>query len=162
LQAGRAILRGVSEIVVRAAEPDDLPALLALYAELTNGTPSAAAGDPETSRAALERVLTQTGRHLLVAMLDGRVVGTADLAIVPNITHRGTPWGIVENVVVASASRRRGAARALFSEIERIARCAGCHKVGLLSGKGRVAAHRFYGSVGYEPVSEGFKLYFDR
>lgn len=80
----------------------------------------------------------------------------------PNITHRGAPWGIVENVIVASAARRRGAARALFAEIERIARAAGCHKVGLLSGRQRTQAHDFYLGAGYEPVCEGFKLYFDR
>jgi GNAT superfamily N-acetyltransferase len=153
---------GVSEIEVRAAGQDDLEVLLALYAELTDGTPSAAAGDHEISNAALQRVLAQPYRHLLVAVLDGRVAGTADLAIVPNITHRGTPWGIVENVVVTGAARRRGVARALFVEIERIARAAGCHKVGLLSGNARVEAHSFYRSVGYEPVCEGFKLYLDR
>jgi GNAT superfamily N-acetyltransferase len=152
----------VSQIEVRAAEPEDLVALLALYAELTDGTPSAAPGDPETSRTVLKHVLTQADRHLLVAVLDGRVVGTADLAIVPNITHRGTPWGIIENVVVAGAARRRGAARALFGEIERLASAAGCHKVSLLSGKARAEAHSFYRSVGYEPVCEGFKLYLDR
>ena len=147
---------------MRAAKPEDLLALLDLYGELTEGTPSAAPGDPDIVRSALERVLAQTDRHLLVAVLDGRVVGTADLAIVPNITHRGTPWGVVENVVVASAERRQGVARALFAEIERIARAAECHKVGLLSGKARVEAHVFYRSVGYEAVAEGFKLYFDR
>src|ERR1035437_4273058 len=174
---------GVSQIEVRAAEPDDLVALLALYAELTDGTPSAAPGDPEISRTALKHVLTQANRHLLVAVLDrrvvgtadpaapppadpepprpalkpvppqanrhllvavldGRVVGTADLAIVPNITHRGTPWGIIENVVVAGAARRRGAARALFGEIERLASAAGCPKVSPLSGQARVEGHR--------------------
>ena len=50
----------------------------------------------------------------------------------------------------------------MFDEIERIARTAKCHKVGLLSGKTRTDAHAFYRSVGYEAVSEGFKLYFDR
>ncbi len=152
----------MSDIEVRAAGPDDLESLLALYAELTEGTPSAATGNLKVSRAVLHRVLAEANRHLLVAVLDGCVVGTADLVIAPNLTHRGTPWGMVENVVVAWTARRLGAARALFGEIERIARAAGCHKVGLLSGKGRVEAHRFYRSVGYEPVSEGFKLYFDR
>jgi GNAT superfamily N-acetyltransferase len=152
----------MSEIQVRAATPDDLAALLTLYRELTDGTPSAGSGDRETSRAALDRVLAHPDRHLLVAVLDGRVIGTADLAITPNITHRGTAWGIVENVIVASEARRLGAGRALFAEIERIAKAAGCHKLGLLSGKQRTEAHSFYRSVGYEPVCEGFKLYFDR
>jgi GNAT superfamily N-acetyltransferase len=151
----------MSEVHVRAARTGDLHALLDLYAELTDGTPSAAPGDPELSRAPLDDVLASTGRHLLVAVLDGEVVGSADLAVVPNITHRGTPWGIVENVVVASAARRRGAGRALFAEIEQIARRAGCHKVSLLSAKPRVEAHSFYRSVGYEPSCEGFKIYFD-
>ncbi|MGO9487822.1 MAG: N-acetyltransferase family protein [Solirubrobacteraceae bacterium] len=152
----------MSQIEVRAANADDLLALLGLYAELTEGTPSAAPGDQETSRAALEQVLAQTGRHLLVAVLGGRLVGTADLLIAPNITHRGTPWGIVENVVVASGARRQGAGRALFTEIQRIACGSGCHKLMLLSGKHRPEAHEFYRAVGYQAFSEGFKLYFDR
>jgi GNAT superfamily N-acetyltransferase len=152
----------MSEIQVRPATPEDLAALLALYHELTDGTPSAATGDRETSRAALDRVLAHPDRHLLVAVLDGQVIGTADLAITPNITHRGTPWGIVENVIVTSAARRLGAGRALFDEIERIAKAAGCHKLSLMSGKHRAEAHNFYRSVGYEPACEGFKLYFDR
>jgi len=97
-----------------------------------------------------------------VSEIEVRAAGQDDLAIVLNITHRGTPWGIVENVVVTGAARRRGVARALFVEIERIARATGCHKVGLLSGNARVEAHSFYRSVGYEPVCEGFKLYLDR
>jgi GNAT superfamily N-acetyltransferase len=152
----------VGRIEVRAADLEDVVALRALYAQLTDGLPSAAAGDSETSRAALKHVLTCAGRHLLVAVLDGRVVGTADLLIAPNITHRGTPWGIVENVVVASDLRRRGVGRALFTEITRIARANRCHKLMLLSGKHRVEAHNFYTALGYDPVCEGFKLYFDR
>jgi GNAT superfamily N-acetyltransferase len=152
----------MTQIEVRQAQPEDLTALLALYRELTDGTPSAAPAADEISRGALERVLAQVGRHLLVAVREGQVIGTADLVIVPNITHRGTPWGVVENVVVALSARRRGTARALFAEIERIARAAGCHKVGLLSGKHRPDAHNFYRSVGYEASCEGFKLYFDR
>ena len=75
---------------MRAAEPGDLAALLELYGELTEGTPSAAPGDADTARVALQEVLAQTGRHLLVALHEEHVVGTADLVIVPNITHHGT------------------------------------------------------------------------
>ena len=140
----------------------DLGALVQLYEELADGVKSAAPGDIEASRAALEAILAQSGRHLLVGLSGEEVVGTADMVIVPNLTHRGTPWAIVENVVVASSMRRQGIARALFAEIEEIARGAGCHKIGLLSGKHRTEAHPFYEEVGYRPVSEGFKLYFDR
>ena len=97
-----------------------------------------------------------------MAVIDGEVVGTADLAVIENLTHHATPWGIVENVVVRDDMRRRGVGSALFAEIEKIARAANCHKVGLLSGKHRPEAHVFYEQAGYRPVAEGFKLYFDR
>jgi len=147
---------------LREAKPEDLPDLLGLYAQLTQGTPSAAPGDESVSIAALNRVLQPRGRHLLVAVIDGEVVGTADLAVIDNVTHHGMPWGIVENVVVRDDLRRRGVARALLAEIEQIARAANCHKVGLLSGKHRLEAHALYEQAGYRPVAEGFKLYFDR
>lgn len=153
---------GEGPILVRGARADDAEALHALYTELTGEEPTALPGDLRTTRAALGRVLAAPDRHLLVAELSGRVEGTADLAILANVTHRGTGWGIVENVVVASRAQRRGLATALFAEIERIARDAGCHKLALLSGKHREEAHAFYGSLGYRAVSEGFKLYFDR
>ena len=150
----------MTETEVRAAKPEDLLALLDLYGELTEGTPSAAPGDPDIVRSALERVLAQTDRHLLVAVLDGRIVGTADLAIVPNTSHRRTPSGVLENIVVASAEHRQGVTRPLFPEIERIAPAAECRKVGLLSSKARVEAHMLYRSVGYGALTEGFDLYF--
>jgi GNAT superfamily N-acetyltransferase len=152
----------VATVEVRAAQMRDLGALVQLYTELADGDRSTAPGDLESSRAALEAIHAQSGRHLLVGLQGEDVVGTADLVVVPNLTHGGTPWGIVENVVVASSARRQGVARALFAEIEDIARAAGCHKIGLLSGKHRAEAHAFYEQVGYRPVAEGFKLYFDR
>jgi GNAT superfamily N-acetyltransferase len=96
-----------------------------------------------------------------VAELEGAVVGTADLLVVPNLTHRGDPWAIVENVVVATAARRRGVGRALLSHAVELARRAGCYKLQLLSMKHRTEAHAFYRSLGIEPVAEGFRIYFD-
>lgn len=152
----------VAKTEVREAQLADLDVLVKLYGELADDVPSAAPGDLQSSRAALEAVLEQSGRHLLVCQREARVVGSADLVIVPNVTHRGTPWAIVENVVVARAARRQGIGRALFARISELARDAGCHKIALLSGKHRREAHAFYESLGYEPVAEGFKLYFDR
>ncbi len=152
----------VADVEVRPAQMQDLGALIQLYAELAGDEASAAPGDLKGSKSTLEAILAQSGRHLLVGLSGEEVVGTADLVVVPNLTHRGTPWATVENVVVASSMRRQGIARALFAEIQEIARAAGCHKIGLLSGKHRTEAHVFYEQQGYRAVSEGFKLYFDR
>ncbi len=146
---------------VRRASPSDLQALLSLYDELAGAKVTAAPADAVASAPVLERILSDPTRELVVAVTENAVVGTADMAIVLNLTHRAEPWAIVENVVVSAAHRRRGVGRALMEHLIAIARAAGCHRVELLSGKHRVEAHELYRSVGLVPVAEGFKLYFD-
>jgi GNAT superfamily N-acetyltransferase len=115
----------------------------------------------EGSERLLAEILADPRRELAVAVLDDRLVGTADLLIVPNLTHRGEPWAIVENVIVAGTARRTEVGRALMEHLIELARSAGCCKLQLLSGKHRAEAHEFYRSMGLDAVAEGFKIYFD-
>jgi GNAT superfamily N-acetyltransferase len=147
--------------VVRRAEQRDLDALLSLYAELAEGDAARLPGERTHAAAVLAAALGDPQRSLLVAELEGVVVGAADLLVVPNLTHRGEPWAIVENVVVATAARRGGVGRALLTHVIALARSAGCYKLQLLSAKHRVEAHAFYASLGLEPHAEGFRLYLD-
>jgi len=151
----------VNEISVRRARPGDLDALLELYGELVQEQAAAAAEERDAVALVLERILAEPTRHLLVAELQGRVIGTLDVVIVANLTHHGMPWAIIENVVVAAEARRSGAGRALFGRVLEIAEEAGCYKVQLLSGKHRLQAHTFYRSVGLDALAEGFKVYLD-
>jgi GNAT superfamily N-acetyltransferase len=146
---------------VRRAEQRDLDALLSLYDELADGDAARLPGERTHAAAILATALADPQRSLLVAELDGAVVGVADLLVVPNLTHRGDPWAIVENVVVARAMRRSGVGRALMVRALEIARAAGCYKLQLLSAKHRVEAHALYRSIGLEAHAEGFKLYLD-
>ena len=68
---------------------------------------------------------------------------------------------MVENVIVSEKIRGRGAGTALLEHLLNFARAIGCYKVQLHSGKQRVDAHRLYRRLGFRPVAEGFKLYFD-
>jgi GNAT superfamily N-acetyltransferase len=148
-------------VLVRQALPTDLDALLALYQELGEGKPTAAPGGPDESRPVLEQLLADRGRHLVVAIADERIIGTADLLVVPNLTHHGKPWAIIENVVVAAAFRRERVGAALVESLIDTARMAGCYKVQLLSGKHRRDAHAFYRRLGLDAVAEGFRLYLE-
>jgi len=109
----------------------------------------------------LSEILADPRRQLLVAIVDGRIVGTADLLVVPNLTHRGKPWAIVENVIVADAGRRAGVGTQLMKRLIELAQTAGCYKLQLHSGNRRANAHEFYRSLGFEAVAQGFKIYFD-
>jgi GNAT superfamily N-acetyltransferase len=107
----------------------------------------------------LERIRADPARSLLVAELDGEVVGTVDVLIAPNLTHHAQPWALVENVVVDERARRLGAGRALMLRAIELAREAGCYKVNLISGNERTGAHDFYRSLGFEAIGRGFKTY---
>lgn len=148
---------------VRLARPSDAEALHGLYTGLADSE-DARPADIGHIASVLAEPAGGSGRLLLVADIEhGPVVGTADVVIVEgNLTHRGRPWAIVENVVVAEASRRHGVGRALLEEAVESARRRGCYKVQLLSAKARHEAHAFYRSLGFEPVAEGFRTYLDR
>ena len=106
-------------------------------------------------------MLGDPNRTLLVAEDRGEfAVGTADVLVVPNLTHDGAPWALVENVVVDPQWRRRGVGRALLRHAVRVADDAGCYKLQLTSSNHRDGAHRFYERLGFTATSTGFRWSF--
>jgi ribosomal protein S18 acetylase RimI-like enzyme len=143
-------------IDVRPATTGDLAAVRTLLAHLQDRP-----GDVAWSSATWGRILGDPNRTVLVAEDRGEfAVGTADVLIVPNLTHDGTPWALVENVVVDPQWRRRGVGRALLKHAVRVADDAGCYKVQLTSSNHRDGAHRFYERLGFTATSTGFRWSF--
>jgi ribosomal protein S18 acetylase RimI-like enzyme len=151
----------MAPFALRVVEESDLAQLLALYRELGEGYAARMPADIELSRDVLIRIVEDQARHLWVATDGGKVVGAAELIVVPNLTHHARPWGVIENVIVSEVVRGRGAGTVLLDRLIEIARAEGCYKVQLHSGKQRVEAHRLYRKVGFNAVAEGFKMYFD-
>lgn len=145
----------MSEIEIREARKDDAPALVALLEQLHPRYP----GEPRQAARLLTEILHIPRRSLLVATISGTVVGTVDLLIVPNITHGGRPWAIIENLVVDEAARETGVGRALVAEAVSRANHDGCYMLQLLSLLHRHDAHAFYRRLGFTDVAAGFRLY---
>jgi GNAT superfamily N-acetyltransferase len=147
----------MSELRIREANEEDAAALVDLLVQLHPRYP----GDPAQAAELMPVILRNPGRTLLVADRGTQLVGTADVLVVPNITHGGRPWAIVENVVVDRHARGAGVGAALLTETLRLARDAGCYMLQLLSLSHRIEAHAFYRKLGFEPVAAGFRLYVD-
>jgi N-acetylglutamate synthase-like GNAT family acetyltransferase len=149
-------------LTVRDARPEDLPRLLDLLEELregaTSGVPWARATDDLTNRV-WDEILDDHRRRFLIAEEADGVVGTADVIVVPNLTHAARRVAFVENVVVTAKRRGHGIGRELMEEVLRRAEAAGCYKVQFLSNRTRIRAHAFYERLGFEPSSEGFRRY---
>jgi GNAT superfamily N-acetyltransferase len=149
--------------VIRPALAADLAQVLDLLDELREGaTPGVPwdRADAERADEIWEAIISNPDRHFLVAEVDGAVVGTADVLIVLNLTHGAQPLAFVENVVVTAPRRGRGIGRALMESAMERAKAAGCYRIQFLSNKDRTRAHAFYRRLGFEPSSEGFRLYF--
>jgi ribosomal protein S18 acetylase RimI-like enzyme len=133
---------------------DDLPALVRLLGQLNE---TASPAPTARHRAAFAEVAADPRQRLLVVEHGGAVIGTAVLVIVPNLGHNGTPYALIENVVVDESARGAGHGELLLRHMVEAAKAAGCYKVVLTSRKHRTDAHRFYRRLGFEATSEGFR-----
>jgi ribosomal protein S18 acetylase RimI-like enzyme len=98
----------------------------------------------------LAALVAHDDHYLLVARGDdGRIVGSLTLVLYWIPTRR---QGMIHDVVVDDAARGQGVGEALSREALRIATEAGADSVRLTSRSHRVAAHRLYERLGFEPV----------
>jgi GNAT superfamily N-acetyltransferase len=143
-------------LVIRQADTADLPAVLALYAQLdfNNGN--------VLSEQAAQHIFAEFARYpsyrLFVATEGSVVVGSYALLVMHNLAHGGTPSAVVEDVVVASDQQGRGIGRQLMSHAKEQARAAACYKLALSSNRQRHAAHAFYESLGFDQHGLSFVI----
>lgn len=140
-------------VTVRSAGADDFDEVERLLGHLADPL------EPGSGRAAFDRLLADPRRMVLVATVEEIASGTLDALVVDNVTHGGSPWMGIENVVVEPVRRRRGVGRALVRAAVELATGAGCYKVQLLSGEHRVEAHGLYRSLGFDAPVRGFRRY---
>lgn len=150
------------DVRVREAVESDLPRLVELLAQLSLDEPREALSPPlpESYRQAFAQIAADTRQRLFVLEADGRIVGSLVLVIVPNLTHQGRPYAIVENVVVDEAERGKRHGELLMRHAIDEARRSDCYKVSLTSNKQRPDAHRFYQRLGFRAAHEGFRVEF--
>ncbi|MFG6199133.1 GNAT family N-acetyltransferase [Nonomuraea sp. JJY05] len=146
------------KVLFRTARKEDVPAIVAMLADDHLG--AAREGDPGDERylAAFERVDGNPYDELIVAELDGEVVGTMQLTYLAGLSRLGAERCQIEAVRVAAAARGQGlGGRMIEWAIDR-ARERGCAIVQLTSDKSRTDAHRFYDNLGFTASHEGYKL----
>ncbi|WP_404338422.1 GNAT family N-acetyltransferase [Sphingomonas sp. MMS12-HWE2-04] len=148
----------MSDLLIREAIPDDLPAILAMLAEDT------IPADRETNpadpryRAAFAAIAADPNQLLVAAEVDGRVVGTLQLSFLPGLSFRGAWRGQIEAVRIASDVRGRRYGEQLIAWAVERCRERDCFLVQLTSSNPRIDAHRFYERLGWAKSHTGFKL----
>jgi GNAT superfamily N-acetyltransferase len=146
-------------LAVRTAVEADLPRVLELLDQMDDSMYRQREDAGQAARLSVFRQIAADPRqHLLVAEADGRIVGTVHLVVIPHLSRSCQPSGLVEEMVVDEAYRRKGVGAALLREVQRLAREAGCYKLALSSNLARRGAHRFYSRLGWQRTHYGFSL----
>ncbi|RYE32558.1 MAG: GNAT family N-acetyltransferase [Hyphomicrobiales bacterium] len=152
-----------SEIRMREAVRTDVPRVATLImhgAPVQKRTPDeidAEAQDPAYLEA-FDVIAANPYNTLFVAELEGTVVGTYQITILPGMAERGRIRAKIESVHVAPESRSRGIGAIMMRHALAFAAAKGVGLVELTSHKARPDAHRFYAGLGFVQSHEGFKM----
>ena len=153
----------MSTLQLRDATPDDIPVMLTLShagdARGANTPPlhPATFSDPRY-RSAFDEITADPSHRLIVAEIDGEIIGTLQISYIPGLPNLGMKRGMLENVHVRADHRGSGYGKAMVEWAIAHCRQAGCGSVQLTSNKVRSDAHRFYARLGFVATHEGFKL----
>lgn len=147
--------------VIRSAQLEDLPAIVALLADDPLGRQREQVADPlpDAYRRAFAAI-DQDPRNLLVVAEDaGRIVGILQLTFIPSLTRLGTERAQIEGVRTAADRRGHGIGRELIEWAVQSARAQDCGLVQLTTDKQRLDALRFYEFLGFTASHLGMKLH---
>ncbi|MCZ4607534.1 GNAT family N-acetyltransferase [Streptomyces sp. Lzd4kr] len=148
----------MGDLGIRPAATDDIPAIVGLLADDPLGARRESPGDLTPYLAAFERLTSDPNQHLVVAVREGRVIGTLQLTVIPGLSRRGATRSIIEAVRIHADERGSGLGTRLIEWAIDESRRQKCQLVQLTSDKSRTDAHRFYERLGFAASHAGFKL----
>jgi GNAT superfamily N-acetyltransferase len=92
-----------------------------------------------------------------VGEMEGRLVASCTLIIIPNLTRGARPYGLIENVVTHAEFRQKGIGGSLLRYTLQLAWEHQCYKVMLLTGRKQEETLRFYEKAGFQRgIKTGF------
>ncbi|MCF3118479.1 GNAT family N-acetyltransferase [Streptomyces arenae] len=148
----------MGDLEIRPAVADDLPAIVGMLADDPLGAARESPDDLTPYVTAFERLADDPNQHLVVAVREGRIVGTLQLTIIPGLSRKGSTRSIIEGVRVHADERGSGLGTRFIEWAVEESRRQNCQLVQLTSDATRTDAHRFYERLGFSASHVGFKL----
>lgn len=136
------------ETVIREISSDELSELLRLYEYLHSDD------EPLPGPAIVESVWSEIQRDPAIkyfgVFVDGRLIASCAITIIPNLTRGCRPYGLIENVVTHESLRRKGYGRSVLNAALECAWGKDCYKVMLMTGRRNEGIYGFYESAGFD------------
>lgn len=133
---------------IREIEENELNELLDLYSHLHSSD------DPlpriDVVSAIWREIRASPNIKYFGLYVDGRLVSSCTISIIPNLTRGCRPYGVIENIVTHKDFRRKCYGRDILVHALEYAWSRDCYKVMLQTGRKDEATFRFYESVGFD------------
>ncbi|MBL8644477.1 MAG: GNAT family N-acetyltransferase [Rhodospirillaceae bacterium] len=107
---------------------------------------------------AFQEIANDPNSDMIVAELNGEVVGCLQLTLIPGLSRGGAKRAQIESVRTAADKRGQGIGTALMTHAIHLAKSRGARLVQLTSDVRRTDAHKFYKNLGFSDTHTGFKL----
>ncbi|QTX20337.1 GNAT family N-acetyltransferase [Comamonas aquatica] len=147
---------------LRAAQPDDAPALAALLQGI-GWFDRFATGHPEAHAAQLAPLLTPNPHQLQLVACDaqGQLIGYCAVHWLPIAILQG--WeGYVSELFIADSARGLGVGSQLLDQVTAAARSRGCRRLWLVNNRQRDSYHRgFYARQGWQEQAQAARFVLD-
>ena len=132
--------------MVRESRMEDLDEILKLYLYLHEDS------IPEQSehlKQTWQQIMADENHHLIVKVVDEKIVSSCVCVIIPNLTRNVRPYAFVENVITHEGYRGKGYATECLNFAKSIAKRNNCYKMMLLTGSKEKRTLDFYENAGY-------------
>ena len=145
---------------IRRATRGDVPEIVRLLADDPLGSRRENYQNPlpQSYYDAFDEINRDQHNELVVVEVNGEVIGTLQLTLIPYLTYRGGRRAQIEAVRVDQRYRSYGIGSRLFEWAITRAREEQCHLVQLTTDNTRSDAHRFYERLGFVASHAGMKL----
>lgn len=145
----------------RKATRSDVPTIVRLLADDSLGDTREKYTEPLPIQyyEAFDEINSDKNNYLIIAELDGQVVGTLQLTFITYLTYQGGKRALIEGVRIDQSVRGKGIGKSMLEWAINKAREKSCHVVQLTTDKKRSDALQFYKSIGFIASHEGMKLY---
>lgn len=108
----------------------------------------------ETLEKVWNEIINDKNHHLLVNVIDRKIVSSCVCVIIPNLTRGIRPYAFVENVVTLEKYRGHGYATECLNYAKTLAEKSNCYKIMLLTGSKEEKTLNFYRKAGYNSTDK--------
>jgi len=138
----------MADIIIREARESDLLTIKKLTLELIEAMGNTEGIDIKLIAENCRNLLSEANSYILVAEIEGIVVGFINFTTRKTILHRGLS-GLIDEIIIAKGYRGKGIGKQLLSNAIEKNRRLGCCEVEVSTEKANTKAREFYRQCGF-------------